>query len=44
MEGGSGLADAPPPVPPVALASEAPRADLPPANYDPYAGASLGQD
>lgn len=44
MQGGRGLADAPPPVPPLAAASEAPRADLPPANYDPYAGASLGQE
>jgi type IV secretory pathway VirB2 component (pilin) len=44
MQGRSGLAGAPPPVPPVAAVSEAPRAALPPANYDPYAGASLGQE
>lgn len=44
MQAGSGLAGTAPPIPPVAAASEAPRADLPPANYDPYAGASLGQE
>lgn len=33
------------PTPPAPLAiSEQPRADLPPANYDPYAGASLRRD
>lgn len=31
----------PPPAPPAAAAAEDPRGDLPPADYDPYAGASL---
>lgn len=35
-------AAAPPPV--VATEPEVPREDLPPANYDPYAGASLRRD
>jgi type IV secretory pathway VirB2 component (pilin) len=43
-QGGSGLFDASSSMPPGAVQSEMPRADLPPANYDPYAGASLGQD
>lgn len=36
----------PPASPPIVVAAEPvePRADLPPANYDPYAGASLRRD
>ncbi|MBA4163086.1 MAG: hypothetical protein C0510_00415 [Erythrobacter sp.] len=38
--------EAAPPVPPpmIETTPEPARADLPPANYDPYAGASLRQD
>lgn len=31
-------------VPPAAMEADSPRGDLPPANYDPYAGASLRRD
>lgn len=31
-------------VPPVAIEAESPRGELPPANFDPYAGASLRRD
>ncbi|MCP5396173.1 MAG: TrbC/VirB2 family protein [Sphingomonadaceae bacterium] len=40
--GGEG--DAPVPVSPEPVVETTPRADLPPANYDPYAGASLRRD
>lgn len=35
---------APPPLPPVVQSPTDPRSELPPANYDPYAGASLRRD
>lgn len=34
----------PAPLPAIEPSPELPRVDLPPANYDPYAGASLRQD
>jgi type IV secretion system protein VirB2 len=36
------VASTPPPPTPVNVPIESTRPDLPPANYDPYAGASLG--
>lgn len=44
MQASSGRDDTAPPVPPIAAESEVPSGDMPPANYDPYAGASLGQN
>lgn len=44
MQGSDRLVDTSPPVPPIAGWVEVPRADMPPASYDPYAGASLGQN
>jgi type IV secretion system protein VirB2 len=44
VEGGSGLAEAPAPMSLDAAPIESPRPDLPPANFDPYAGASLRED
>ena len=44
MQGEGGVIDSARPLPPVALQTEAPRAALPPADYDPYAGASLGEN
>lgn len=37
-------ASSPPPAPSIAVSEPDPRADLPPADYDPYAGASLRRD
>jgi type IV secretion system protein VirB2 len=42
--GGSGVIEASSLPPPVAVPFESPRPDLPPANLDPYAGASLRDD
>lgn len=44
VEGGSGVIEATGPSPPVFAPIESPRPDLPPANFDPYAGASLRED
>jgi type IV secretion system protein VirB2 len=41
VEGAGRFAEAPTPV---LMPAENPRPDLPPANYDPYAGASLRKD
>ncbi|MBA4044799.1 MAG: hypothetical protein C0471_10320 [Erythrobacter sp.] len=41
---GSGVGEASVTSPPVAVQSDDPRPELPPANFDPYAGASLGQN
>lgn len=40
----NGLIDAPANPPPVSFQIENPRPDLPPTNFDPYAGASLRED
>jgi type IV secretion system protein VirB2 len=42
--GGSGVIEVSSPSPSVVAPIESPRPDLPPANFDPYAGASLRQD
>jgi type IV secretory pathway VirB2 component (pilin) len=44
VSGGSGVGEASVTSPPVAVQIDDPRPELPPANYDPYAGASLGQN
>lgn len=43
-QGGSALIEASAPSQPITIQIENPRPDLPPANYDPYAGASLRDD
>lgn len=42
--GGGGMSEALTPPPPVTVPIESTRPDLPPANFDPYAGASLRED
>jgi type IV secretion system protein VirB2 len=44
VQGGSGVIETTGPSPPVAEQIENPRPDLPPANFDPYAGASLSEN
>ena len=44
MRGSSGQGEIPTSMPPIASETAVPRGDMPPANYDPYAGASLGQN
>ncbi len=41
---GGGVIEASSPPPPVAVPNESSRPNLPPANFDPYAGASLRED
>ncbi len=44
VEGGTAVIGSSALPPPVAVPIESPRHDLPPANFDPYAGASLRED
>lgn len=44
VDGGGELNVASTPLPPVTVPIESTRPDLPPANFDPYAGASLRED
>lgn len=44
IQGSGGRTDSSTLVPPIAVVTEVPRAYMPPADYDPYAGASLGQN
>jgi type IV secretion system protein VirB2 len=44
VEGGGGGIEVSTPPPPVVAPIETPRPDLPSANFDPYAGASLRKD
>jgi type IV secretory pathway VirB2 component (pilin) len=44
VKGGNGVSQTAEPEPPVVAQIENRRSELPPANFDPYAGASLGQN